>query len=691
MHRTVRWIVGAPFRARPAVIARRSALLHAAVVAGALVSAHLASADEPSANRELGVSITPIVRYVTVDGDEAKFREGWWFRQGWVAGIEEATYEHKFDNGWQIDFEGRGLFDEEDYKLRLQIAKPEVGFVRAGFTEFRSYYDDWGGFFRDFMPAAFRLDRDLFIRNGDIFVEAGLTLPKLPAITLGYERQFRNGEKSLLEWGSVTQGTTTRKIFPAFKDLDQTVDIFKAQVEHDINNVHLANQFRFEHYRDDTSRTEATLNLNTSASKTIVINETYSHDAFYNTFRADSHLNEKVYWSLGYMYATLDGDAGLNIDTTPFNAANDRDWFTRAVAVDLHSHVANLSVMVGPFKGLSLYGGVQAERTDSDGFTDAILRQLGAGGVTNSPASLIRSSNNKDSLEGRFGLRYTQIPFTTLYAEGKLTEQNIDLDEQDSGDPTLAFQRRTDTSVSRQDYMAGFNTSPLRRMTLGARYQHSIHKDDYDHLIDTVPGYSAFITAQEFTTDEIMAKLTLRPMSRLSVSFKYQLIATDIDTDTEAVAPLVPGGKLQSGNFDSTIYSVSATVTPVNRMYCTALLSYRDTRTIAFDNGSLAVLTYHGDGYSILGAVGYALDEKTDLRAEYSFSRADNFQDNSADGLPLGIDYERHGLLVSLTRRIKENIIARLRYGFYDYQESSAGGITDYTAHLASASCTLRF
>jgi len=40
-----------------------------------------------------------------------------------------------------------------------------------------------------------------------------------------------------------------------------------------------------------------------------------------------------------------------------------------------------------------------------------------------------------------------------------------------------------------------------------------------------------------------------------------------------------------------------------------------------------------------MGTTGYALDDKTDLTLEYSYSRSDNFSDNSSAGLPLGLGF----------------------------------------------------
>jgi hypothetical protein len=644
-------------------------------------------AESAATNVAPEISISPSATYVTVKGDKEKFRENTWTKDYWTGGVEDATLHQQLGKDSSLDFEGRALFDAQDYKLRLEMVKPDIGFVRAGFTEYDQYYDGTGGFFRGFSTHAFELNRDLFLRNGDIFVELGLTLPNLPKLTLGYERQFRNGDKSLLEWGGVTQGSTTRNIYPSFKDVDETVDIFKAQAEHDIKNVHLADQFRFEHYRDVTKTSDGSVNLNTSASQSITVNEDYHHDAFYNTFHMDSHLNEKVYWSIGYMYLTLDGDAGFDLVTAPVVSGFDNNWVSKAVDIDTDSHVLNVNTMFGPFVGLSMYVGAQAEQTKTHGFSDALLTQ----GVLPTTTNLVHTTNNKQSIEETAGLRYTKIPFTTLYAEGKWNQQDIDLLEREMQNGAADFARETDTTIGRQDYTAGFNTAPLPRMTLAGRYRHSIYENGYDNLVDTEPGYPAFIKAQNFTIDEIRAKLTLRPCSRFSVGLKYQLLDSDIDTTTDGFSPLVPKGNVRAGNYNAAIYTVSATVTPLSRLYLTGLFSFQDTKTTTFDNGSLTVVDYVGNVYTVIGAAGYALDNKTDLTAQYTYSRSDDSQNNASTGLPLGLAYQQTGVLAGLTRQITKNMIVRLRYGFYEYHETSNGGLDNYIAHLASASCTLRF
>jgi hypothetical protein len=658
-------------------------LLLAAAPAVALA---LAAARADDTNNFSG-SITPEFQYISVSGNQSKFREDQWQQGGWSGGAEDATYQQKFGKDVQLNIEGRAIFNEDDYKLRLELAKADVWFVRAGFTQFRSYDDDQGAFFRGFTPSSFSSHSDPSLRDGDIFVEAGLTLPNLPKITVGYERQYRQGSDSPLTLGAVTQGSNTRGIYPAEQDIEEHTDIAKISLEQDVKNIHLSDQFRFEHYQMDNTTTDTALNLNTSASTPTTVQESYQNNAFFNTFLMDSHVKDTVYWSLGYLYTTLAGTGGLDVNTPPPLMTSDRNWVTRAVDVGTESHVVNLNAMFGPYKGFVFYGGLSLEKTKSDGFANALLTD----GFSPTSTNLIHSSDNTTRYEETLGVRYTKIPFTTVYAEARVTEEQYDVDQLETADGAADLVLKANTDTLRQDYRIGFNTAPLPRITFAARYRHYIDNNDYNYDTDTVPGYPGFLTSQDFVTDEAMAKVTYRPCSKFNVALTYQHVDTAIQTGNEAVPLIVPQGTHQSGFYDSDIYSFNATLTPLARWYLTAYFSYQDTSTSSADNQTPTVQTYRGNVYTVMGTTGYALDNKTDLTVEYTYSYANDSQDNVAAGLPLGMDYHSNALLVGLSRKLCSHVVARLRYGYYENVEPSSGGFNNYRAQLVAANCTIRF
>jgi hypothetical protein len=79
------------------------------------------------------------------------------------------------------------------------------------------------------------------------------------------------------------------------------------------------------------------------------------------------------------------------------------------------------------------------------------------------------------------------------------------------------------------------------------------------------------------------------------------------------------------------------------------------------------------------------------LQLQYTYYRANDFQDNSAFGLPYGADAREHGVTATIIRRINERMRVTLKYGFFDGQDYTAGQHNDYRAHLIYSSLHYRF
>jgi hypothetical protein len=96
------------------------------------------------------------------------------------------------------------------------------------------------------------------------------------------------------------------------------------------------------------------------------------------------------------------------------------------------------------------------------------------------------------------GARFTKIPYTVIDAEAKWAQQHIALFEEAleqempadpfSLEPAGAFLRYADTEVRRQTYTVGFNTSPVSRLTISAKFSHGNRLNIYDHLVDEKEG-----------------------------------------------------------------------------------------------------------------------------------------------------------------------------------------------------------
>jgi hypothetical protein len=149
-----------------------------------------------------------------------------------------------------------------------------------------------------------------------------------------------------------------------------------------------------------------------------------------------------------------------------------------------------------------------------------------------------------------------------------------------------------------------------------------------------------------------------------------------------------PGGRIDAGNYDAHIYSVNATLSPWRRLHWSATLSYSQSRIVSGVNNYAQVVPYEGDVYSVISSATFVVSQKTDLHATYSFSMADYGQPITGANLPVGIVYDRHGVVAGLTHRWKPTLMTRLQYGFFRYDEASTQRANNYDAHAIFLSLT---
>jgi len=656
---------------------------------------------------------TPAIQWFHVKGDERKFREHTGIKDGWGGGAQSVTIEQPLGPNRKATFEGRFLTNPEDYKLRLQVEQRDLGFARFGFEQYSEYYDDTGGFDALQTTSTYSLDQNLRLDIGRAWVDFGLTLPHWPKMTFGYEFQYRDGAKSLLQWGDVGTiepefngfDTDARKIYPAVKHIDEQVHVFKFDLTHEINGVGIENNFRAELYDNDTRR-ETVSFLDTGGNgqnRLFSVDEGHDHFQASDSIRLEKQLRDWLFLSGGYYFSRLDGQYGLNVQPsfpTGEFPSFDRYYFTEAIVLEQNTHIFNANAQLGPWSGFSMYGGVQSEWMSQRGFGDVRLDEgfpPTQGGPVPLPAFL-DSNLDRVSVEEHFGARYTAIPHTVLFAEGRLAQESIGQTEARSELGGGQFLRDTDAASHLADGRVGFTVSPWTRASLTAHYKKKVKDSDYDHLRDiddfrSPDGYSAFITARDLSADEFSAKLSLRPLNWMKLGLTYQLIATDTDTETQEIPAgnfgETPGGWVLGANYDSHVYGLNLGLNPWHRLSFLSSFSYRQNRTSTGHNFSPVIVNYEGDVYSTISSATFIVNPKTDLTATYTYSWADYGQSNWGAGQPMGLAYDWHAVSAGITRRFKKNITTNLQYRFYQYDEENMGGGNNYTAHGVLASMTI--
>ena len=655
----------------------------------------------PERTTEFGVS--PTVGWTTVSGDNQKFRELYWQREGWNGGLEEFELMDKPGQDSKITVAGHVLLN--DYKLTLAAEKNDLGFTRFGWSQYRKYFDDSGGYYPSFSPPIFDLNQDLYLNIGRAWADFGLTLPRWPRMVLGYEYQYRDGSEATTQWGPVQSGTQTRDIYPAFENVSEHTHILKFDLDYEANDARLTDSFRGEWYNLATGQlNDSYYNLGAAEMAVTAANEKQSHFQGANTVHLEKQFTDWLFASGGYLYSQFNGDAAVDVETinpaflTPTSPAP--GWNAPDIKLERDSHVFSVSALLGPWQGLTLSLGTQNEWTRQQGFGNASVDVALPFPPFLFPLipEVIQSDFDRSTFSQDVGVRFTKIPFTTLFVEGRFQQESIGQTAQETGGLT-PFLLETDATSKLEDLRAGFNTSPWRRGSLSGQYRYYDDRSDYNNLSKQSFGqpyqeYPGFILWRDLLTQEAEMKLSLQLSPWLKTTLSYQWLDSDYHTATDPVnAPgivggISSGGSLLAGTYTSHTAAFNAALTPWRRLFLSATFSYQNARTVTAANDSPSVAPYAGDIYSVMASGSYILNQKTDLTASYSFSTADFAQDNFADGLPFGIQYQQQAVQIGIKRRIGKGKILSLQYSFYHYDEPSSGGFNNFNSQAIFATLT---
>lgn len=142
--------------------------------------------------------------------------------------------------------DAHAIFADSDYRVKIELSQPDLGYIKAGFTEFCTYSNGNGGYLPPNLKQPNTLPDGMFfpgpeyaLYRGSIWVELGLRVPNIPELTLRYEHTFRNGQEDSTSWGGADTGRVTstnnsnvRKIVPSFRNINETRDIFTFNAKH---------------------------------------------------------------------------------------------------------------------------------------------------------------------------------------------------------------------------------------------------------------------------------------------------------------------------------------------------------------------------------------------------------------------------------------------------------------------------
>lgn len=680
---------------------------------------------------ELGVGGT------IVNGDNAQFEQEHRLPADTAyGGIQDLHFEGPLGKDGLFSVDGHAIFDTNDYDITLQLSKAKLGYIKAGFTEFRSWYDGNGGFFPHdggtFFPPAFP---EMHIDRGDAWIELGLRAPNWPEITIRYDHEFRFGQKDSTVWGDTNLTgllppfNSTRKFIPSFRDIDEKRDIFSFEASKTFGNTDVLLGMRYEHNTNDDS-----LNMERGAGQLppvvpppgqqrfVTQRENNDVDLFSGHGITETRFSDSLWFTAGYSYTTMQNDlSGTRIFGTSFDSAfgqpvptlgqRDHAFIDLAGTAQIKENLVNANLFWMPLESLVILTGFRYTHenfdADSSFLAEEPVRNTPPFTPTNPrngfhfgppiPANGARTADY-DLFAQRLELRFTGIKDWLFYAEGEWEEEYGHVNEFQTIDEAEEPLDKNTNSLG-QKYTMGFNWYPMMRLNLSGQYFHRIASYDEDIITAQFPR----LINQDWNIDDFNFRITFRPklpacLGTLALVTRYDFVHTTIDGQWEVFSDGELLNEEQTGVIKKNVISESLNWNPVARFYLQANFSYVLNQTDTPANNidlvpgqGATVVNFRNDYWTVTSGAGYIIDDKTDFYTDFSFYCANDHFKNAGVAMPYGLGATEYTASATITRQLTKQMRLLLRYGYYDYRDVTSGGHNNFTAHSLYSSLQVRF
>jgi hypothetical protein len=636
-------------------------------------------------------------------GNQAQLQQRHQTPGGAFGGIEDFHYQKDLNKTTTLSADGRAVFDNDDYKLKLDLERDKVGYLKFSFNQFRTWSNGDGGFYP---PSGafynFPSGDALALNRGTITFEGGLTIEDVPNITFKYTRDYREGEKSSTSWGAAHPALgVNQALSPSFYDIHEHSDSFQLDVTHEIKKTQFGAGLRYEF-----GTLNEALNISQYPGEPVAQKITDQQGTTYGIFSAhaftETWFKTNLMFSTGYSYSDLDNHvSGSRIYGSDFDVGYVPGVLSGVGFTSLggssqeHEYVADLNLFYKPTPHLSIVPSIRVQKQDT---------VESAGGAEtlglNAAVPFASTGNNADlDVRERLDATYNGITNWVLYARGDWSEGSGNLSENGglvpiAGIGTLPVQEQIEQNRLFQKYSTGARWYPLRSVTLDVGGYYKRDNYNYDNNIDSTANNSAitypgFLILQDFETYDGNARLTLRPWQSVTLVSRYEYQWSTIQTQPDPISGL---SSVQSSTMTSHILAQDVNWAPWSRLSLQLGVNYvrSETKTPASDV-TQAILNAQNNYWTLNVSSDLILDDKTDLIASYFYYRADDYQDNSTAGVPYGAGGEENSVTATLVRRLTKNLRVSLKYGFFHDTDQLYGGNNNNTAQFVFTSLQYRF
>src|SRR3954471_3670957 len=339
---------------------------------------------------------------VITSGDRAQFQQEHRLPGDQVyGGIQDLHFEGTMGKDALFSIDGHALWDFNDYDITVQLAKPNLGYVKAGYTEFRNWYDGNAGFFPHndvFFDPPYP---EMHVDRGDAWIELGLRAPNWPEITVRYDHEFRFGQKDSTVWGDTNltdllpPATSTRKIVPSFRNIDEKLDIFSLEASKTIGNTDVLLGMRYERNTNDYS-----LNMERGAGqlppvvsppgqqRKVTQQQNDDLDLFSGHGITQTRVTDNLWFTAGYSYTTITNDLSASRifgthwdeafgEPVPTLGSGDRAFIDLAGTARIKEHLFNANLFWMPFESVAILTGFRYTHQNNDSDSTFIAEEPG--------------------------------------------------------------------------------------------------------------------------------------------------------------------------------------------------------------------------------------------------------------------------------------------------------------------------
>jgi len=702
--------------------------------AGNTAATTTTTTEEPS---ELTNWISFTIGGAFVSGDEQGFMARSRTNGDFYGGIDDMQYTRELSDSVTLNMDGHAMPGLEDYEVNIDVEKTDLGYVKAGFKQFRTWYDATGGYLQgaDMRDVTTQFDDERSIDRGEIYLETGLRMENLPEVTFSYRHLYREGQKDSLAWGDsrtnnawsgVTNSNVAFKLMPALWDIDESTDIFELNVEHTLGKTDLGMGLVYETYELDNSRymprwgTVPTGALPPAATTTNGINkitqtEKYEADIFAGHIHSVTRFNDKAWLSFAASYSSMDTDIdggsrafGVYWPIPIPGTRRDYAYDQMSGGSNVNQFITNLNFMWVPVEDLTITPSLRYEKESIDTFSN--FRAFNANAVSSGHSwqgqQELGAYTDMNSTTGAIDFRYSGFDDVVVFAKGLWGSEDEDVMRQDRAMPREFLD--SDISIEEQEYVLGANWYAMRNLSFSLQGFHSKREQSLDHNVGnqteatSAPGgannFRPIMTEHNVEVDDLNLRMTWRPLSNVSLVTRYDYQHSQIENrgiNWSPPAAPIEFDLIDSGDVKTHILSQSVTWNPMERMYLQSSFSWASSETDTPER-----FTGDSDNDYIVGSIsgGYSIDARTELTATYSYFTASNYVNSvgytGVKTMGYGLDTNEHAISLTLTRVLTENMVWNLRYGFITSntdETDQSGGLNDFDAHMVSTGLQIRF